>query len=158
MKVSCVTIDCEDPGRMTAFWSEALGYEVHGQSCHPPDGMGLELEFIVVPEPKTVKNRVHLGFNTTDLDAEIERLKGLGATLAWEEDFPVWFRYRNVVMRDPEGNEFCLGTSQGVRVKALAEDASAALGAAAEQDLPDEVRERVQGAKQQMDLLAAWPP
>jgi hypothetical protein len=37
-------------------------------------------------------------------------LQRLGATLAWEEEFPpeVAKRYRNVVMRDVEGNEFCL--------------------------------------------------
>ena len=45
------------------------------------------------------------------LDEEIERLQGLGATIAWEEEFPpdVAANYRNVVLRDPEGNEFCLG-------------------------------------------------
>ena len=62
-----------------------------------------------VPEHKTVKNRVHLGTHVVDdLDAEIERLGALGATVAWEEeDLPPG--YRNVVLRDPEGNEFCLG-------------------------------------------------
>ena len=62
-----------------------------------------------MPEPKTVKNRVHLGTHAVaDLDAEIARLCGLGATVAWEEDLPPGFR--NVVLRDPEGNEFCLGS------------------------------------------------
>jgi hypothetical protein len=45
-----------------------------------------------------------------DLEAEIARLQGLGASIAWEEAFPpdVAARYRNVVLRDVEGNEFCL--------------------------------------------------
>ena len=70
-----------------------------------------------VPEPKTVKNRVHLGCSAgtlADLDATIDRLRGLGGTVAWEEEFPpeVAAVYRNVVLRDVEGNEFCLGGGQ----------------------------------------------
>jgi hypothetical protein len=40
----------------------------------------------------------------------------LGASIAWEEDFPpeVAGTYRNVVLRDPEGNEFCLGAGRSV--------------------------------------------
>ncbi len=64
-----------------------------------------------------IKNRVHVGCTTggvDELDAEIERLIGLGATIAWEEQFPpeVTAHYRNVVLRDPEGNEFCLGAGR----------------------------------------------
>lgn len=122
MKISCLTVDCADPKRMVEFWSQALGYEVVGDTCRPPDGIGLVLEFVKVPEPKTVKNRVHLGFNTDDVDAEIRRLESLGATLAWEEDFPAHLRQRNVVLRDPEGNELCLGTSAGHQIAAIARD------------------------------------
>jgi len=68
------------------------------------------LEFIQVPEPKTVKNRLHLGLSTGDLDGEIERLTSLGATFLYEEAFPAEWPYRNCVLSDPEGNEFCLGT------------------------------------------------
>ena len=60
-------------------------------------------------EPKTVKNRLHLGTRTDDLDAEVQRLVKIGAALAWEEEFPPEWPYRNVVLRDPEKNEFCLG-------------------------------------------------
>lgn len=117
MDVTCVTIDCADPGAQAQFWSEALGWtDVHvgrfGASVRPSGG-GTYLELIVVPEAKSVKNRVHLGCHAGDLDAldgEIERLCALGAAVAWEETFPpdVAARYRNVVLRDPEGNEFCL--------------------------------------------------
>jgi hypothetical protein len=63
--------------------------------------------FQVVPEPKTVKNRVHLDLH---VGAErrpevVERLVGLGATVLWEgrEGPSTW-----VTMADPEGNEFCV--------------------------------------------------
>jgi hypothetical protein len=119
MDITCVTVDCHDPGVVAAFWNEALHWggvaeadDGTGAICGPPDG-GTYLEFIRVPEDKVVKNRVHLGCGVPwpELEAEIERLVGLGASIAWEEEFPpeVAAGYRNLVLRDPEGNEFCLG-------------------------------------------------
>ena len=111
-----MTMDCTDPAGLAAFWSAALGWEIThasagGAYLRPPDGgPGLELIRVADPKPPT-KNRLHLGGNTLggDLDAEIARLTALGATFAWEEEFPAGWTYRNVVLRDPEGNEFCLG-------------------------------------------------
>ena len=81
-----------------------------------PDGIGPRLLFLRVPEPKTAKNRMHLDINIADrggtpqerrsqVDAEVERLEGLGATRMSSFDEPegVW-----TVMLDPEGNEFCV--------------------------------------------------
>ena len=58
---------------------------------------------------------VHFDVHTDDLDAEIERLEGLGATVVdpqWKDHPGSW-----VVMRDPAGIEFCLvyGTQQAAR-------------------------------------------
>lgn len=120
MEITCVTVDCADPTAVAAFWNEALGWggvavaeDGSGAICGPPHG-GIYLEFVKVPEDKVVKNRLHLGCSAgtlEQLDAEIERLQALGATVAWEEEFPpeVATQYRNVVLRDVEGNEFCLG-------------------------------------------------
>lgn len=120
MEITCVTIDCADPALIASFWNEALRWggvavadDGSGAICGPTDG-GTYLEFVRVPESKQIKNRVHLGCSAGELnhlDAELERLLDLGATIAWEEDFPpeVAVRFRNVVLRDPEGNEFCLG-------------------------------------------------
>ena len=104
---------------MARFWNEALDWggvasaaDGSGAVCGPAAG-DMYLEFVRVPEDKVVKNRVHLGCaagRLGDLDAELARLIGLGATIAWEEEFPeaIAARYRNVVLRDVEGNEFCL--------------------------------------------------
>ena len=117
--VTCVTFDCADPDRISAFWADALRWTRRGHMVEP-EGGGIYLEFCEVPEPKTVKNRVHLGLHAgNDLDAEIDRLVALGATVAWEEEFPPEWPYRNVVLRDPEGNEFCLGSGQPNDVKRL---------------------------------------
>jgi catechol 2,3-dioxygenase-like lactoylglutathione lyase family enzyme len=123
VELTCVTVDCADPAGLAAFWSEALGWggvaaseDGGGAVCGPPGG-GAYLEFIRVPEGKVVKNRLHLGCSAGSLEAlerELARLLALGATVAWEESFPpeVAERYRNLVLRDPEGNEFCLGGGQ----------------------------------------------
>jgi hypothetical protein len=119
MEIICVTVDCAKPSSVAQFWNEALGWggvAVHadgsGAICGPPSG-GNYLEFIRVPEGKVVKNRVHLGCSSgtlDELDAELNRLHALGASVAWEEEFPpeVAAVYRNVILRDVEGNEFCL--------------------------------------------------
>ena len=119
MEIICTTIDCAHPEKVATFWNAALGWggvavdpSGSGALCGPPDG-GAYLEFVRVPEGKIAKNRVHLGCSAGtlgDLEAEIARLQGLGASIAWEEAFPpdVAARYRNVVLRDVEGNEFCL--------------------------------------------------
>ncbi len=119
MEMICITVDCHDPGRVATFWNEALRWggvavtpDGSGALCGPREG-GLYLEFVRVPDDKVVKNRVHLGCSVGARDAlgdEIARLVRLGASVAWEEWFPddVANRYRNVVMRDVEGNEFCL--------------------------------------------------
>jgi catechol 2,3-dioxygenase-like lactoylglutathione lyase family enzyme len=82
-----------------------------------PDGEGPRLYFQRVPEPKAAKNRVHLDLNVggplgtplderkAAVDREVKRTIDLGAAVVREveERGEFW-----VVMRDPEGNEFCL--------------------------------------------------
>lgn len=119
MNVTCVTIDCTEPAAVASFWNDSLGWggvaaapDGSGAICGPRSGEWF-LEFVRVAEAKTIKNRVHLGCSAgslAGLDAEIDRLRRLGATIAWEEEFPpeIAAAYRNVVLRDVEGNEFCL--------------------------------------------------
>jgi hypothetical protein len=59
-----------------------------------------------VPEPKAVKNRLHIDVSPTDRDQgdELARLLGLGAQHADVGQGDVGW----VVLRDPDGNEFCL--------------------------------------------------
>ena len=80
-----------------------------------PAGAGPRLFLQKVPEPKTVKNRVHIdlqvgaglppGERPARVAAEVERLLALGAThlRAYDEMGEHW-----VVLQDPEGNEFCV--------------------------------------------------
>jgi len=70
-------------------------------------GQGGRVLFQVVPEPKTVKNRVHLDLHIGPerRPEVVARLTELGGTALWEgqEGPSSW-----VTMADPEGNEFCV--------------------------------------------------
>ncbi|HEY7012296.1 MAG TPA: VOC family protein [Streptosporangiaceae bacterium] len=112
--VAAVVVDCADPAALARFWTEAAGWPVTGSgpdfaSLRWPDGVGPYLEFLDVPDPKTIKNRVHLDvgpYPGDDQLAEVKRLQDLGASPAdvGQRDVP-W-----VVLADPEGNEFCVLT------------------------------------------------
>jgi len=60
-----------------------------------------DIMFLKLPEPKIVKNRLHLDLRCKSFEAERSRLLALGAAVVAEH---VTF----VVLSDPEGNEFCL--------------------------------------------------
>jgi hypothetical protein len=135
-----IVFDCADPGVVAQFWAEALGYELQGpptptaawlawqdeqgvpeerrndaSAIIDPDGNGPRIYFQRVPEPKTVKNRLHLDVNASGpagtsaeerrarVDETVERLTALGATLVIARaDYDEYY----VTMLDPEGNEF----------------------------------------------------
>ncbi len=90
---------------IASWWAGVLGADLvdddHGYSYidNIPGTPFGTIDFIPVPEPKTVKNRIHLDLMTSDFDA----LVAAGATvLRADEDIPDW-----TVMADPDGNEFC---------------------------------------------------
>ncbi|WP_163512961.1 VOC family protein [Fodinicola acaciae] len=115
-----VTFDCADPYALASFWSDVTGQPL-GDDDHPGDPAaaiampaGFQLYFERVPEPKTVKNRVHVCLRPDDRrELEVDRLLALGATIVAdrrEENGAGW-----VVFADPEGNEFCVLRSAAER-------------------------------------------
>ena len=89
------------------FWATLLG----GAMSVDSDGdavrhrrSGPRLDFLRVPEVKTLKNRLHLDIAVTDLAQATREALALGATRADD----VYGGGRWQVLRDPEGNEFCL--------------------------------------------------
>ncbi|MFJ9605164.1 VOC family protein [Kitasatospora sp. NPDC101176] len=108
-----LVIDCADAYGLARFWSA-----VTGRPLHPDDRPGDPevqvvladepvLYFNQVPEPKTVKNRLHLCLRPeTSRDQEVERLLGLGATFVGDHRNPDGTGW--AVLADPEGNEFCV--------------------------------------------------
>ena len=105
-----VVVDCADPEALAAFWHALLGGTVHHNDewveVHPAGGH--IVGFQKVPEPKVVKNRVHLDVEVADVGAAVDAAVALGATKVGElVDDPV---SSFQVMLDPEGNEFCFVT------------------------------------------------
>jgi len=111
LSVDSLTFDCRDPRAVAPFWAEVLGYEVvelddEWADMGDPTGEGWRILFLVVPEGKSVKNRLHLDLRpATSMAEETARVTALGARelryVAEEGSF--W-----TVMLDPEGNEFCI--------------------------------------------------
>ena len=106
LPVQTIVLDCAEPARLVAFWAEVTGYRAldpgdGGAALIEPHGLGPRLKFNRVPEPKTVKNRMHPDIVVVDLAATVERLVSLGGRVLWTLEGAT-------VMADPEGNEFCL--------------------------------------------------
>jgi hypothetical protein len=118
-----IVVDCAHPASLARFWAAVLdGYAVapydraelerlRANGIDDPENDPTVLVtagddrprffFTRVPEPKTVKNRVHLDLHAGDHATELARLTGLGARVVADRDG--W-----TVLADPEGNEFCL--------------------------------------------------
>lgn len=107
-----LVFDCHDPARLAEFWADALDYVSVGTAGNyvalfPNGRPGPKLLLQQVPEPKTVKNRMHLDIDAVDIEAEAARLEALGARRVRVDQFhelgTTW-----ILMADPEGNEFCV--------------------------------------------------
>jgi hypothetical protein len=138
-----LVIDCSSADSLAHFWAEALHYVIEpppagfdsrddfyrsigvaeeelglgDDSIADPNGEGPRIWFQVVPEQKSIKNRLHIDVRASGsrdtpietrrelVDAEAARLEGLGAT----RRPPIVEEYLDhyaVSMLDPEGNEF----------------------------------------------------
>jgi hypothetical protein len=106
-----ITFDCRDAALVARFWAAALDrplgdHASEGFAELPPQEPGQQKWlFLAVPEGKSAKNRVHVDLLAPDRRAEVERLVGLGAEEVGDHD-ELGFSW--TVMRDPEGNEFCV--------------------------------------------------
>jgi hypothetical protein len=95
-----LVLDATDASRLGAFWGQVLNREWHPQGDGDGWLSGATPQHTIwinqVPEPLTVKNRVHFDIYATSL-AELE---DLGATIV--QPYEQW-----TVMTDPEGTHFC---------------------------------------------------
>lgn len=138
-----LVIDCASPEPLARFWAEALRYVVAppppgfeswdgwyrsvgvpddelglgADRIEDPHGEGPRIWFQVVPEMKSIKNRIHIDINASDgrgspletrrarVEAEAARLVSLGASRLRTVDDEKLDHYA-VALLDPEGNEF----------------------------------------------------
>jgi Glyoxalase-like domain len=118
-----ICFDCADPWELAQWWARVLGYRVRPHTADdlvalkargiknpeqdpsiavdPVDEVGPTFWFNLVPEPKQVKNRVHV-----DVYGDVDTLLERGATLVERHE-------RWTVVADPEGNEFCVFSEPG---------------------------------------------
>jgi predicted enzyme related to lactoylglutathione lyase len=110
IRVRNVVIDCNDSELMARFWGQLMGFETKWSNetytfmlSLSGDRPGLVLQ--TVPEKAVEKNRVHLDLEVADVAGTVARAEQLGASRVElvEEDGIAW-----TVMRDPEGNFFCI--------------------------------------------------
>ncbi|WP_375430448.1 VOC family protein [uncultured Friedmanniella sp.] len=98
-------VDAADSAAIAGWWAELFGVEVHqdesGELCwlEGVPGMPFGLDFVTVPEPKQVKNRVH-----SDVWGRTADAVATGARLLRARDHQISWD----VLADPEGNEFCV--------------------------------------------------
>jgi hypothetical protein len=103
----------EDFGRSIGMPEEEFGDQA---AIIDPADEGPRVYFQRVPERKTAKNRVHLDVRVAGREMEgeerkrlvsekVEQLVEAGASIAWVNDT---VRDNSIVLRDPEGNEFCV--------------------------------------------------
>ncbi|MGH3517978.1 MAG: VOC family protein [Haloechinothrix sp.] len=108
-------LDANDHHALADWWCAAIGYVHRDTLAHEdddwvrpddwpvpivdPEGLGPLIWIVPVPEPKTVKNRMHL-----DVWGTTEELLAHGATMIRAHDDEIEWD----VLADPEGNEFCV--------------------------------------------------
>jgi len=128
LRWNSVVVDSADPRALAHWWAETLDWVVAYEEddevgIAPRHAQGFDAEqpadrsrrfpewtFVPVPEPKTVKDRLHLDLapaRDDDQDAQVEALLARGATRVdvgqHDRGDATW-----VVLADPEGNEFCV--------------------------------------------------
>lgn len=115
-----IVFDCDQPAELATFWAELLdGYAVRQQNetdiarlialdLNPEtaisvmvDGPGPSICFQNIEGRRHDNNRVHFDVEVADRSAETARLAEAGASV--ERVLPSY-----TIMRDPEGNQFCL--------------------------------------------------
>jgi hypothetical protein len=117
-----LAVDCHEPRRLAEFWCAVLGYSIVEEDVDgvqiaagprwigglpAPGSLPPAIDFLVVPDSKVAKNRLHMDLRPVGIsqEEEVARLLALGARRAdvgQGPDVP-W-----VVLADPEGNEFCV--------------------------------------------------
>jgi hypothetical protein len=106
--IKSVSFDAADAIVLATFWAAVFGSDVDEESTADKAFVeaagwgGPNIWFTRVPEPKTAKNRVHFDLRAPgSVAGEVTRLERLGATVFERHE-------HHTVMRDPEGNDFCV--------------------------------------------------
>ncbi len=108
-----LSFDANDPAGLARFWAGVLDWEIaeapeDGIALLPRDDTGFRIRFLLTQEQKTSPNQMHFDLTSTSLEDQqetVERALGLGARHIDVGQLP---EEGQVVLADPEGNEFCV--------------------------------------------------
>src|SRR5688572_21078955 len=108
-----VSVDANDPRGLAGFWAGVLGREMvgdpgHGIALPPSDDSGFRVRLLPSDEPKVGSNRIHFDLTSTSLEDQrrrVDRALELGGRHIDIGQSP---DEGQVVLADPEGNEFCV--------------------------------------------------
>jgi predicted enzyme related to lactoylglutathione lyase len=116
LRLGLVVLGVENMARAVSFWAQALQYEVlkggpdaRWTELGPADQRQPVLALQLSQTPVQDRPRMHLDLNADDLadqQREVQRLVSLGARQVHWDSFP--FDPDFVVLKDPEGNIFCI--------------------------------------------------
>jgi len=114
LHLATVVINVADMERGVAFWSAALGYRPRDADWDPefmmlehPGGGRMTVSLQLTDQPPLQPVRVHLDLYTSEQARHVARLTHLGA-IPVADDWPYPDDADFVVLRDPDGNEFCV--------------------------------------------------
>lgn len=112
LHLETVVVNTRDVPRAVAFWSAALGYRPRPGGDETfvklldPTGARASVSVQLTDEPPIQPVRVHMDLFTREQQRHVDRLVGLGATRVADWTYPPDADF--VVLRDPDGNEFCV--------------------------------------------------
>ena len=113
LHVATVVVNVQDMERAVRFWSQALGYRQREQTWDAefmmlvdPEGRRLPVSLQLTDQVPQQPVRVHLDLYTNEQQRHIDRLVALGAVRVDDWPYPKGADF--VVLRDPDGNEFCV--------------------------------------------------
>lgn len=113
LHLATVVVNVQDMNRAVDFWTAALGYVRREQAWDPefmmlvdPSRQRLPVSLQQTGSPPKEPVRVHLDLYTSEQARHVDRLVRLGATLVDDWPYPEGADF--IVLRDPDGNEFCV--------------------------------------------------
>jgi catechol 2,3-dioxygenase-like lactoylglutathione lyase family enzyme len=113
LHLATVVVNVQDMDRAVRFWCAALGYRPREAEWDPefmmlehPTHQHLPVSLQLADAAPQEPVRVHLDLYTDEQERHVRRLVDLGATRVGDWPYPPDADF--VVLRDPDGNEFCV--------------------------------------------------
>ena len=121
-----ITFSCDEPARVAEFWGRLLDYEAAAAGTSwfatDPRGEGTRLLFNRMPKSPTIELPIHVDVSVPDREAEVARVLELGGHLVETKSHSLGDLQETwTVMRDPEGNGFCLQSPPNLSQRQIGE-------------------------------------